>query len=92
MLEEYGELEWDRLAITNVQVREHRLPVVSKPDRRFKPPRAFDAVETEALGQREIQRLLTERLDEVLPEPLKVVRKREERQRAAVRERLAGGE
>jgi hypothetical protein len=88
VLEEYGELEWERIAITDVQVRERGLPVVSKPDRRFKPPRSFDAVETEALGQREIQRLLTERLDEMLPEPLANVREREERQRVQVRELL----
>jgi hypothetical protein len=55
-----------------------------------KAPAVLDAVETEALGQREIQRLLTERLDEMLPEPLEVVWEREERQRELVRELLEG--
>jgi hypothetical protein len=45
-------------------------------------------VETEALRQREIQRILTERLDAELPESLPVVLEREEQQRVAVRERL----
>jgi hypothetical protein len=37
VLEDYGELEWERIAITDVQVRERSLPMVSKPDRRFNP-------------------------------------------------------
>ncbi len=59
-----------------------------KTDRRFRPPKKFPAVETEALRQREIQRILTERLDAELPESLPVVLEREEQQRVAVRERL----
>ena len=50
---------------------------------------AAKAVETEALGQTEIARLLTERLDRELREPLAAVLEREERQRVLVRERLA---
>jgi hypothetical protein len=87
-LSEYGELDWQRLAITHVQVREHDLVPVMKTDRRFRPPKKFPAVETEALRQREIQRILTERLDAELPESLPVVLEREEQQRVAVRERL----
>jgi hypothetical protein len=45
-----GELDWQRLAITPEQVREHDLPVIQKPDRRFRPVRFHDAVETEALA------------------------------------------
>ncbi len=87
-LSEYGELDWQRLAITDVQVREHDLVPVMKTDRRFRPPKKLPAVETEALRQREIQRILTERLDAELPESLPVVLEREEQQRVAVRERL----
>jgi len=65
---------------------------VSKPDHRFKPARYFDAVETEALRQREIQRLLTERLEEMLPEPMSAVSQREEEQRRDVRRLLQAGE
>jgi hypothetical protein len=89
VLSEYGELEWERVAITKAQVDARDLPVIKKPDSRYKPVRYFDAVETEALGQAQIARLLTERLDRELPEPLKTVLEREESQRVLVRERLA---
>jgi hypothetical protein len=92
VLSEYAELEWKRLAITDVQVREHRLTEVQKVDKRFKPPRRFPAVETEALRQQVIQRILAARLDAELPEPLPVVMEREKRQRVQVRERLFAGE
>lgn len=92
VLEEYGEVEWERLTITDVQVRERGLTVVSKRDYRFKPPTSFDAVETEALSQRVIQRLLAERLEEMLPEPMSAVREREEAQRRDVRSLLQAGE
>jgi hypothetical protein len=91
-LSEYGELDWQRLAITNVQVREHSLTPVTKKDNRFRPPLTFPAVETEALRQREIQRILTERLDAELPEPLSAVLEREQRERVQVREGLSADE
>jgi hypothetical protein len=62
--------------------------VIEKLDRRYKPPRRFPAVETEALTQLVIQDILTERLDAMLPEPLAEILEREERQRVEVRERL----
>jgi hypothetical protein len=89
VLSGYGTLFWEKVAITPEQVRAHNFPTVDKYDYRFKPARAFQAVETEALGQAEIVRLLTERLDEMVPEPLAEVREREKRQRVQVRERLA---
>jgi hypothetical protein len=92
VLSGYAALAWERLAITDVQVREHGLVPVSKKDKRFRPVRTFPAVETEALRQREIQRILTERLDAELSEPLSVVLEREEQQRVLVRESLNGGE
>jgi hypothetical protein len=81
VLSEYAALAWERVAITRGQIDARSLPVVEKPDRRYKPVRYFEAVETEALGQAEIARLLTERLDRELPEPLEAVLRREERQR-----------
>jgi hypothetical protein len=92
VLSEYGSLEWERLAITRMQVEERELLPVRKEDKRFNPPRAFEAVETEALGQTEIMALLTARLDALAPEPLSEVLGREEVQRVRVRERLAGSE
>lgn len=88
VLEGYAALDWTRVAITRAQVKEHAFPVVTKRDHRYRPARAFDAVETEALGQTEIMRLLTAALEERVSEPLAVVREREEQQRVLVRERL----
>jgi hypothetical protein len=87
-----GPLDWKRLAITPDQAK--GLPVISKPDRRFKPVQYHDAVETEALGQSEIVRIVREHLDGLLPEPLEVVREREARQRQQVAAflRRMGGE
>jgi hypothetical protein len=84
----YGHLYWHRLAITDAQVRDRSLPIVQKKDNRFKPARVFPAVETEALRQQEIQRLLLNMLERAAPEPLAEVLEREVQQRAAVRERL----
>jgi hypothetical protein len=88
VLEEYGPLDWRRLAITDVQVREHHLTAIDKPDHRYKPVRSFPAVETEALSQRVIQRILREHLDAMLPEPLADVLAREDEERVLVRELL----
>ena len=44
-----GPLDWTRIAITKDQVEEHNLPVIEKADRRYKPVRYHEAVETEAL-------------------------------------------
>jgi hypothetical protein len=88
VLEGYGELEWEKVAITHVRVRERDFPVKTKQDYRFKPTREFEAVETEALGQRRIMELLAEKLAAEVPEPLSVVLEREEQQRVMVRERI----
>jgi hypothetical protein len=89
VLEAYAPLDWSRVAITHAQVEEHGFEAKTKRDHRYKDGRAHDAVETEALGQTEIMRLLTEALEERVPEPLAEVLEREERQREQVRERLA---
>jgi hypothetical protein len=90
VLEGYGKLDWEKVAITHVQVqvRERDFPIKTKLDYRFKPTREFDAVETEALGQRRIMELLAEKLEAEVPEPLSVVLEREQKQRVKVRERL----
>jgi hypothetical protein len=94
VLEQYGELEWEKVAITGVQVREHgyEADAVEKIDRRYKPPRRYWAVETERIGQVPLTRMLRGHLDAELPEPLAVVRGREEQQRVQVRESLNGSE
>jgi hypothetical protein len=84
-----GDLDWERLAITEEQVRANDLPVISKPDRRYKPVRHHDAVETEALGQSAIVGIVRDRLDGLLPEPLADVRERELAQRSKVSTALA---
>jgi hypothetical protein len=83
-----GELDWQRIAITEQQVRDHDLPVIQKPDNRYSPPRVHEAVETEALGQTFIVRLVREWLDAQLPEPLDEERVREDAQREQMRAAL----
>ena len=47
---EAGELDWERLALTEEQVSRYDLPRITKNDRRFKNGRGIhQAVETEAL-------------------------------------------
>jgi hypothetical protein len=90
VLDGYGDFEWEKIAITDVQVREHgyEADAVTKKDHRYKPPRVFQAVETERLGQVPLMHLLRERLDAELSEPLEVFRDREAQQRVPVREAL----
>jgi hypothetical protein len=86
-LEEHvGELEWERLTLTEVQVRDHDLArlAIRKEDRRYRrdsPHRFHDAVETEALSQSIIVGILRDRLDELLAEPLEDVLEREQQGR-----------
>jgi hypothetical protein len=81
-----GELDWRRLAITEEQVRDADppLPVISKPDKRYQPVRYHDAVETEALGQSAIVRIVRDCLDALLPEPIEEVLERERDQQQDV--------
>ena len=78
---------WSRIALTDEQVakskRLQRL-VITKFDNRYKPPRQYEAVECEAVGQIALERMLRARLDALLPEPLERVRVREDRQRRAM--------
>ncbi len=88
VLSEFGECEWLRLGITKEQVKDGGLTEIMKTDNRFKPAREFPAVETEALSQEEIQRLLRQALEDEVPEPLATVVGRERKQRVLVRQAL----
>lgn len=89
VLDRYGDLDWKRLAITGLQVREHNLTQIDKKDHRFKPARSFPAYETEALKQTEIQQILTTALQDAAAVSLEEAIQEEERQRVQVREMLA---
>jgi hypothetical protein len=85
------DLRWERVALTEDQVREFDLPIISKLDRRYGEGRRgeyFEAVETEALGQARIVNIVRARLDELLldmtGETIEVVEERERQERAAV--------
>jgi hypothetical protein len=77
-----GKLDWERLALTQAQADANGLEPMSRYDGRDK--KYHDAIETEALGQTAIVKILRDRLEELLPEPLEVVTKREERQRRQI--------
>jgi hypothetical protein len=79
-----GKLDWKRVALTKTQVEFHKLPVIQKPDRRFKPTRWHDAVETEAISQRVLIEILSAWLEQLLPEPLARVQEREEDERKRI--------
>jgi hypothetical protein len=79
-----GELLWERLALTAGQVREYGLPVIVKHDRRYQDGHPHEAVETEAISQRVLIDILTQRLDGLLPEPLARVQEREQQQRRQI--------
>jgi hypothetical protein len=85
---------WKRIALTEAQVnadRRLRGLVITKLDRRYKPPREYQAVECEAVGQATLERMLRAQLDARLPEPLQRVLVREKRQRAEIARLLNGG-
>jgi hypothetical protein len=88
VLERYHALDWERLALTAEQVRDHRLTPIIKSDKRFKTGGAHEAVETEALSQRVIVDIVRDRLDALLPEPLAAVAIREDRERRRLRDLL----
>ena len=80
-----GSLTWERVALTEQQVEDYDLPVIIKKDRRYKDGRPHEAGETEAISQRVLIEILSARLAQLLPEPLKRVQEREapERRRIA---------
>jgi hypothetical protein len=91
VLERYhGDLadRWERLALTPAQVAAYDLPRILKLDRR--DGRERESVETEALSQSVIIRIVRARLDELLPAPLSEFRAREDVERARLRALLGG--
>ena len=80
----FGPDEWTKIALTeqqvNASVRLRRL-AITKLDKRYKPPKEYEAIECEARGQGVLVRLIRHHLDSLLPEPLDIVRERERLQR-----------
>jgi hypothetical protein len=76
------------VTITAAQAR--GIEPIHKPDRRYRPPRMYEAWETEALGQTRVIALLRSTLVALMPEPLDDVRVREAEQRKAVTRLLIG--
>jgi hypothetical protein len=75
---------WEKIALTEEQVRRSarlRKDEITKYDNRYKPPKAYRAVECEALKQKPLLDIIRRDLDALLPEPLDRVLVREERQR-----------
>jgi hypothetical protein len=84
---EFDTSAWSRIALTEKQVNATprlRELVIEKLDRRYKPPRRYQAIECEAVGQGVLERLLRGRLDQMLPEPLHDVLEREAQQRVTM--------
>lgn len=85
---EAGALNWMRLALTEQQVADYALPVITKRDGRYKDKRPHQAVETEALRQSVLTDILRNYLETIIPEPLADVQEREAAQREKIRRRL----
>ena len=66
---EVGSLTWERVALSEQQVADYELPVITKKDRRYKDGRPHEAVETEAISQCVLIEILRARLAHLLPEP-----------------------
>jgi hypothetical protein len=90
VLERYRHLDWERLVLTEDQVRAHGLTPIIKSDRRFNNGGHHEAVETEALSQRLIVKIVRDRLDALLPAPLEQFLAREQAEREDLRELLDG--
>lgn len=84
---EVGELAWERLALTDDQVRDYNVPAKLKKDGRDHVEE--QAYETEALSQRVIIDMLVDRLEQLMPQPLDDVQVRAKVQRDTIREVLA---
>ena len=92
VVRETGEREWRRVALTPAQAadRERNLIAITKTDKRCRPPRSYQAVEVEALGQSVVTGIVRDALDSLLPEPLADVLERQRLEREEVRRRLNG--
>jgi hypothetical protein len=84
-----GRLAWLRIALTEQQVLAYQLPKILKGDQRFLGDGGVhEAVETEALSQLVITRIVRDALDALLPAALDEVLAREEAQREALETEL----
>jgi hypothetical protein len=92
VLERHAEREftaetWRKIALTEEQVRRSprlRKEEITKFDNRYKPPKAYQAVECEALKQAPLIAIIRKQFDKLLPEPIDRVLVREQRQRRRV--------
>jgi hypothetical protein len=89
VLERYATLKWERLALTQEQEDFYGLTPITKTDGRFKDGGEHEATETEALSQATIVQIVKDRLEELSPEPLEDVQKRENEQRERLRKYLS---
>ena len=82
-----GELEWERVAVTDARADQFHLEPIQKLDKR--DGQKHPAVETEALGQSRIVSLLRERLRKLMPQSRRdAVRERQEAEREIVGQQL----
>jgi hypothetical protein len=86
---ELGELEWERLALTEKQVKRYHLPVKGVIDRRRRNNQHGESVECEAMRQTRIVGILRDKLDALLPVSLERIQKKEERERRRIRKYLS---
>jgi hypothetical protein len=90
----FTEDTWERLMITDEQCQQlvdRGVLPIQKTDKRFRPPRHYEAFEAEALGQAFVMQTVRDRLEQLAPEPLADVQRREGRQRAKMLRVLRAG-
>jgi hypothetical protein len=83
-----GPLHWRRLAMTEDLAEAYNIEPIWKTDGRTRLPRP--AIEVESLGQATLVTLVRAELDQLLPQPLASVHKRERRERDELRVLLNG--
>jgi hypothetical protein len=81
-----GSLDWTRLAIDPTQ---GIAPKITSDGRRTAHPKREESYECEALGVPRLRQILTEALDQLLPEPIDDVRGRADAEREVLRQYLA---
>ena len=93
VLEQYCKrsFTWGRVAITEEQREELRaagIEPILKKDKRYKDGREHWAYEAEALGQEYLTQIFRDKLDELLPKPLKAVLVRQTKERKELAAKL----
>ena len=77
---------WERLMLTEAQVRHHELPCILKTDRRYKGgDGTHEAWECEALSQKLIIEMLEKRLRRLLPKTIEEIEAIDEQERSMIR-------